>query len=155
MAEDNHLGTLIGETGGLQVNIALRDSFSACRGGFVRVHHQEEREGEQAWVLGRIVGISRQNLLFSPGMGEGVSEVRLLASRHTGESNYALMELIGYRDPVTGEIKIPRRPLEPGARVFPVDLVPNGFLRVLARDQYPTGQPGGLRERRQHCPGVR
>lgn len=121
MAEDNHLGTLIGETGGLQVNIALRDSFSARRGGFVRVHHQEEREGEQAWVLGRIVGISRQNLLFSPGMGEGVSEVRLLASRHTGESNYALMELIGYRDPVTGEIKIPRRPLEPGARVYPVD----------------------------------
>jgi DNA helicase HerA-like ATPase len=121
MTEDRYLGTLVGETGGLQVNIALRDSFSARRGGFVRVHHQEEREGEQVWVLGRIVGVSRQNLLFSPTMGEGVSEVRLLASRHTGESNYALMELIGYRDPVTGEIRIPRRPLEPGARVYPVD----------------------------------
>ena len=121
MTEDKYLGTLVGETGGLQVNIALRDSFSARRGEFVRVHHQEEREGEQVWVLGRIVGVSRQNLLFNPTMGEGVSEVRLLASRHTGESNYALMELIGYRDPVTGEIKIPRRPLEPGARVHPVD----------------------------------
>ena len=121
MTEDKYLGALVGETGGLQVNIALRDSFSARRGGFVRVHHQEERQGEQVWVLGRIVGVSRQNLLFSPTMGEGVSEVRLLASRHTGESNYALMELIGYSDPVTGEIKIPRRPLEPGARVYPVD----------------------------------
>lgn len=121
MTEDKYLGTLVGETGGLQVNIALRDSFSARRGEFVRVHHQEEREGEQVWVLGRIVGVSRQNLLFNPTMGEGVSEVRLLAPRHTGESNYALMELIGYRDPVTGEIKIPRRPLEPGARVYPVD----------------------------------
>jgi len=119
--ENSYLGTLVGETGGLQVNIALRNSFSARRGEFVRVYHQEEHEGEQVWVLGRIVGVSRQNLLFSPTMGEGVSEVRLLASRHTGESNYALMELIGYRDPVTSEIKIPRRPLEPGARVCAVD----------------------------------
>ena len=121
MTEDGYLGTLVGETGGLQANIALRDSFSARRGEFVRVHHQEERGGEQVWVLGRIVGVSRQNLLFSPAMGQGVSEVRLLASRHTGESNYALMEFIGFRDPVTREIRIPRRPLEPGARVYPVD----------------------------------
>lgn len=121
MKEDKYLGTLVGETGGLQVNVALRDSFSARRGEFVRVLHQEERDGEPTWVLGRIVTVSRQSLLFSPSMGEGVAEVRLLAAHHTGESNFAVMELIGYRDLETGEIKIPRRSLEPGARVHPVD----------------------------------
>jgi DNA helicase HerA-like ATPase len=127
MSEDRYLGTLVGETGGLQVNIALRDSFSARRGEFVRVAHQEDREGEPTWVLGRIVGVSRQNILFSPSMGEGVSDVRLLGARPTGESNFALMELIGYRDAATGEIKIPRRSLEPGSRVYPVDFE---FLKI-------------------------
>ncbi len=121
MIEDKYLGTLVGETGGLQVTIALRDSFSTRRGEFVRVSHEEERKGENLWVLGRILSISRQNMIFNPSMGQGISEVRLLAASHTGESNFAQMELIGYRDPTTGEIKIPRRPLEPGARVYPVD----------------------------------
>jgi DNA helicase HerA-like ATPase len=125
--EDRYLGTLVGETGGLQINIALRDSFSGRRGEFVRVLHQEERDGEPTWVLGRMVTVSRQSLLFSPSMGEGVAEVRLLAAHNTGESNFAVVELIGYRDPETGEIKIPRRSLEPGARVFPVDFE---FLRT-------------------------
>jgi DNA helicase HerA-like ATPase len=125
--EEKYIGTLVGETGSLQINIALRDSFSARRGEFVRVGYLEECEGEQTWVLGRILGVSRQNILFTPTMGEGVADVRLLANRHTGESNYALMELIGYRDPTTGEIKIPRRPLEPGARVYPVNFE---FLKI-------------------------
>jgi len=120
MINENYIGTLVGETGGLQINIALRGSFSARRGEFVRVGHKEEGEGEQMSVLGRILGVSRQNMLFSPSMGEGVADVRFLATSHAGESNYAQMELIGYRDPTTGEIKIPRRPLEPGARVYPV-----------------------------------
>ena len=121
MMDDRYIGTLVGETGGLQINIALRHSFSARRGEFIRVEHKEEFDGQQTWVLGRVVGVSRQNMLFSPSMGEGVSEVRFLTERNAGESNFALMELIGYRDPSTGEIKIPRRPLDPGARVFPVD----------------------------------
>ena len=116
--DGRHIGTLVGETGGLQFNIALRHSFSARRGEFIRVEHKEEFDAQQTWVLGRIVGVSRQNMLFSPSMGEGVSEVRFLTDRNAGESNFALMELIGYRDPGTGEIKIPRRPLDPGARVF-------------------------------------
>ena len=121
MIEDKYLGTLVGDTGGLQVTIALKDSFSSRRGEFVRVIHEEERKGENLWILGRILSISRQNIIFSPSMGQGLSEVRLLASSNTGESNFAQMELIGYRDPTSGEIKIPRRPLEPGARVYPVD----------------------------------
>ncbi len=36
------------------------------------------------------------------------------------------LELLGYRDPQTGEVRIPRRPLEPGARVYGVDFA---FLR--------------------------
>src|SRR5579859_2632793 len=36
------------------------------------------------------------------------------------------MDLIGYSDPETGEIRIPRRPLEPGAKVYGVDFE---FLR--------------------------
>jgi DNA helicase HerA-like ATPase len=118
--DEKYLGTLIGETGGIQIQVALRDSFSARRGEFVRVAHKEERDIEITWVLGRIVSVSRQNIVFNQAMGEGVSEVRFLAPHHTGDANYATMELIGYRDPSTGEIKIPRRPLEPGARVYQV-----------------------------------
>lgn len=125
--DEQYLGTLIGETGGLQIQVALRDSFSARRGEFVRVEHKEERDLETTWVLGRIVGVSRQNVVFTQSMGEGVSEVRFLTAQHAGDSNYATLELIGYRDLSTGEIKIPRRPLEPGARVFPVTFE---FLKI-------------------------
>lgn len=125
--DEQYLGTLIGETGGIQIQVALRDSYGARRGEFVRVEHKEERDIDSTWVLGRIVGVSRQNAVFNQGMGEGVSEVRFLATQHIGDANYATMELIGYRDPSTGEIKIPRRPLEPGARVYPVTFE---FLKI-------------------------
>ena len=124
--DDRWLGTLIGDTGGLRLNVALRDSYSVRRGEFVRVRHRERRDIEETWVLGRITGVSRQNMLFSQQMGEGVAEVSLLTGRSTGETNYAGMELIGYRDPETGEIRIPRRSLEPGAKVYGVDFA---FLR--------------------------
>ncbi|WIG57799.1 MAG: Bipolar DNA helicase HerA [Ktedonobacterales bacterium] len=126
MQEERWLGTLVGDTGGLRVNVALRDSFSARRGEFVRVRHRERRDTHETWVLGRITGVSRQNMLFTQQMGEGVAEVSLLTSRSTGETNYAGMELVGYRDPDTGEVRIPRRPLEPGAKVYGVDFA---FLR--------------------------
>lgn len=126
MQEEQWLGTLVGDTGSLRVNVALRDSFSARRGEFVRVLHRERRDVPETWVLGRITGVSRQNMLFSPQLGEGIAEVSLLTGRSTGETNFAAMELVGYRDPETGEIRIPRRPLEPGAKVYGVDFA---FLR--------------------------
>ena len=121
MQEEHWLGTLVGDTGGLRVTIALRDSFSARRGEFVRVRHHERRDAPETWVLGRVTGVNRQNMLFNAQMGEGVAEVSLLAGRSVGETNFAGMELVGYRDPETGEIRIPRRPLEPGAKVYGVD----------------------------------
>lgn len=126
MQEEQWLGTLVGDTGGLRLNIALRDSFSARRGEFVRVRHRERRDMPETWVLGRVTGVSRQNMLFTAQMGEGIADVSLLAGRSAGETNYAGMELVGYRDPETGEIRIPRRPLEPGAKVHGVDFE---FLR--------------------------
>src|SRR5205807_2154914 len=39
---------------------------------------------------------------------------------------YGAIELIGYKDGETGEIRLPRRPLDPGARVYGVDFE---FLR--------------------------
>ncbi|MCK5664974.1 MAG: ATP-binding protein [Thiotrichaceae bacterium] len=39
----------------------------------------------------------------------------------TGEQIYANIELVGYRDPTTRQIKIPRRPLDPGAKIETVD----------------------------------
>lgn len=126
MQEEQWLGTLVGDTGGLRVNVALRDSYSARRGEFVRVRHRERKDAAETWVLGRITGVSRQNMLFSAQMGEGIAEVSLLTGRSAGETNFAGMELVGYRDPDTGEIRIPRRPLEPGAKVYGVDFE---FLR--------------------------
>ncbi len=124
--EEQWLGTLVGDTGGLRVTIALRDSFSARRGEFVRVRHRERRDMSETWVLGRVTGVSRQNMLFNAQLGEGVAEVSLLAGHSVGETNLAGMELVGYRDPETSEIRIPRRPLEPGAKVYGVDFE---FLR--------------------------
>jgi DNA helicase HerA-like ATPase len=126
MQADHWLGALIGNTGGLRVHLALRDSFSVRRGEFVRVRHRERRSADEAWVLGRITEVNRQNILFSTQMGEGVADVSLLTGRSAGETNVATMELIGYRDPETGEVRIPRRPLEPGAKVYGVDFE---FLR--------------------------
>ena len=105
-----------------KLTIALRTSFSARRGEFVRVAHQERESESQLDVLGRIVGLSRSNILFSPALGEGISEVELLPqSRLSGETVYATLELVGYKDPFTGEIRIPRCPLTPGTKVYGVD----------------------------------
>src|SRR5262249_43222310 len=50
----------------------------------------------------------------------------LPGSAVSGETLYGTIELIGYRDSVTGEIRLPRRPLDPGAKVLGVSY---DFLR--------------------------
>ena len=124
----DYLGKLIGNTGSpTSLRVALRGSFSARRGEFVRVPHTE-REGDSSTdCLGRVVGISRSNILYSDALGEGVAEVNVLpGSLTSGETLYATVELIGFKDTATGEIRLPRRPLDPGAKVFGVDYA---FLR--------------------------
>jgi uncharacterized protein len=128
MPNIEHLGKLIGNTGNpTALRVALRGSFSARRGEFVRIPHVE-REGERETdCLGRITGISRSNILYSEALGEGVGDVNVLpGSRISGETLYATIELIGFKDPVTNEIRMPRRPLDPGSKVFGVDYA---FLR--------------------------
>lgn len=68
------------------------------------------------------MSLSRSNILFSPALGEGISEVEILPqSRLSGGTVYGTLELVGYKDPYTGEIRIPRRPLNPGTKVYGVD----------------------------------
>lgn len=121
--DDNHLGRLIGDTGKPDnLVVALRTSFSARRGEFVRISHQERQSDPPSDVLGRIVSLSRSNIMFSQALGEGLSEVEALPhTRVSGETVYGTLELIGYKDPSTGEIRIPRRPLNPGSKVYGVD----------------------------------
>jgi DNA helicase HerA-like ATPase len=117
------LGTLVGNTGdATKLTMVMASSFVGRRGEFVRISHQE-REGEQpSDVLGRIVSINRVNALYDAGMGSGVTELELIpGARVTGESVIAKIELIGFNDPTTGQIRIPRRPLDPGAKVQTVD----------------------------------
>ena len=127
MDSDNYLGKLIGNTGQPnKLTAALRDSYSARRGEFVRIAHQERRDEAPTDVLGRIVAISRSNIMYTEAMGDGISEVELLpTTRLSGETVYGRVELVGYKDPFSGEIRIPRRPLDPGAKVYGVDY---GFL---------------------------
>ena len=124
---DNYLGKLIGNTGRPDnLTVALRDSYSARRGEFVRIRHRERRSEPATDVLGRIVRLSRSNIMFNEALGEGISEVEVLPStRLSGETVYGTIELVGYKDPNTGEIRIPRRPLDPGTKVYGVDY---GFL---------------------------
>jgi DNA helicase HerA-like ATPase len=123
MNSDNYLGKLIGNTGQPdKLTVALRDSYSARRGEFVRIAHHERKNEPATDVLGRIVAISRSNIMYTEAMGEGISEVELLpTTRMSGETVYGRIELVGYKEPNTGEIRIPRRPLDPGAKVFGVD----------------------------------
>jgi len=121
--DDNFIGKLIGNTGKPdKLTVALRTSFSARRGEFVRVSHQERENDTKVDVLGRIVSLSRSNILFSPALGEGISEIEILPqSKVSGETVYGTIELVGFKDPYTGEIRIPRRPLNPGTKVYGVD----------------------------------
>jgi DNA helicase HerA-like ATPase len=123
-----HLGKLIGNTGSpTALRVALRGSFSARRGEFVRIPHVERHGETETDCLGRITGISRTNILYSEALGEGVGDVNVLpGSRVSGETLYATVELIGFKDPATNEIRMPRRPLDPGSKVFGVSY---GFLR--------------------------
>ncbi|MBT2989949.1 MAG: ATP-binding protein [Candidatus Thiodiazotropha sp. (ex Ctena orbiculata)] len=123
-----HLGKLIGNTGTpTSLKVALRGSFAARRGEFVRIPHTEYPGAPETDCLGRIVNISRTNVLYSDALGEGVEEVNVLpGSLVSGETLYATIELVGFKDPRTGEIRMPRRPLDPGSKVYGVDY---DFLR--------------------------
>jgi DNA helicase HerA-like ATPase len=120
---DPALGRLVGNTGDPNsLAMVLNSSFGGRRGEFVRIPHRERSDEPETDVLGRIVSIARSNELYSAGLGRAVTDLELLpAARVTGESLTARLELIGYRDPATGQIKIPRRPLDPGSRVQTVD----------------------------------
>lgn len=117
------LGKLVGNTGdAAQLTMVVQDSFSVRRGEFVRIMHQERADESVVPVLGRVTKIARSNMLFNAGFGGGVTELELLPGASvTGENLFANVELVGYRDPISRQIKIPRRPLDPGAAVETVD----------------------------------
>jgi len=117
------LGTLVGNTGDpTKVMMVMASSFSARRGEFVRISHQERDDEQTCDVLGRIASISRVNALYDAGMGSSLTELELMpGARVTGESIVGKIELIGFNDSTTGQIRIPRRPLDPGAKVQTVD----------------------------------
>lgn len=121
--EPKVLGKLVGNTGNpSDLTMIMTSSFAARRGEFVRVKHQETRAESTTDVLGRIVSIHRSNVLFNSGMGDAVTELELLpGAQITGENLFAKLELVGYKDPETNKIRIPRRPLDPGASVETVD----------------------------------
>ena len=117
------LGKLIGNTGDPNnLSMSLNSPFAGRRGEFVRIRHQERKEEAETDVLGRIVSVSRSNLLYNSGMGDSVNDLELMpGAKISGDSLFARIELIGYKDPTSGQIKIPRRPMEPGAKVMTVD----------------------------------
>ncbi len=119
---DKYIGKLIGNTGNPNdLKIALENSFSAKRGEFVKIKHRESEEDGDTYVLGRIVSISRSNILYNSNIGEGLSSLEILpGAQVTGETLFGTIELVGYRDNY-GQIKIPRRPLNPGEKVYGVD----------------------------------
>lgn len=123
---DKYIGKLIGNTGNPNdLKIALENSFSAKRGEFVKIKHKESELEGDTYVLGRIVSVSRSNILYNSNMGEGLSSLEILpGAQVTGETLFGTIELVGYRDSA-GQIKIPRRALNPGEKVYGVDY---GFL---------------------------
>jgi len=117
------LGRLVGNTGDpSNLSMAMNSSFAGRRGEFVRISHQERKDEPFTDVLGRIVSIHRSNVLYNSGMGSAVTDLELMpGAQITGENLYARLELVGYKDRSTGRIRMPRRPLDPGANVETVD----------------------------------
>ncbi len=123
MAHDKLIGKLIGNTGNPNdLKLVMQDSFAARRGEFVKIAHQERPDEEKTYVLGRITSISRSNILFNSDMGEGLNSIEMLpGAQMTGETLFGSIDLVGYKDVVTGQIRIPRRPLDPGSKIYGVD----------------------------------
>lgn len=121
----NHLtlGRLVGNTGDPNnLTAVLGSSFAGRRGEFVRIRHKEREDETETDVLGRIASITRSNELYNAGLGRSLTGLELMpGAQVTGENLIAKVELIGYKDPVTAQIRIPRRPLDPGAKVQAVD----------------------------------
>ena len=117
------LGKLIGNTGDPHnLTMILSSSFAGRRGEFVRIRHQEKQEEPETNVLGRITNINRSNILYNSQMGQSITDLELLpGAKITGEKVIAKLELIGFKNPKTGQIEIPRRALDPGAKVETVD----------------------------------
>ena len=117
------LGKLIGNTGDPHnLTMILSSSFAGRRGEFVRIRHQEKQEEPETDVLGRITNINRSNILYNSQMGQSITDLELLpGAKITGEKVIAKLELIGFKNPKTGQIEIPRRALDPGAKVETVD----------------------------------
>jgi uncharacterized protein len=117
------LGKLVGNTGDPNnLTMVISSSFAGRRGEFVRIRHQERVGESETDVLGRIVSMTRSNVLYNSDMGQSVNELELLpGAQVTGEKVMAKLELVGYKDPTTSQIKIPRRALDPGAKVETVD----------------------------------
>lgn len=117
------LGKLVGNTGDPNnLTMILSSSFNGRRGEFVRIRHQERANEPETDVLGRIVSVFRNNILYNSDMGSSINELELLpGAQVTGERVMAKLELVGYKDLTTGQIKIPRRALDPGAKVETVD----------------------------------
>ncbi|MBT0664921.1 ATP-binding protein [Geobacter pelophilus] len=117
------LGKLVGNTGDpYGLSMVMNSSFAGRRGEFVRIRHQELEDESPTDVLGRIVSIHRSNVLYNSGMGSAATELELMpGAKVTGENLYAKLELVGYKDPDTGRIRMPRRPLDPGTNVETVD----------------------------------
>lgn len=117
------LGKLVGNTGDPNnLTMVLSSSFGGRRGEFVRIRHKERIDEPETDVLGRIVSVTRSNVLYNSEMGQSVNDLELLpGAQVTGEKVMAKLELVGYKDPTTAQIKIPRRALDPGAKVETVD----------------------------------
>jgi len=121
--KQRNLGKLVGNTGDPKnLTMILNSSFAARRGEFVRIRHRELEGESETHVLGRIISIHRSNVLYNSGLGSSVTDLELLpGAQITGENLHAKLEVVGYKDPATGQIRMPRRPLDPGANVETVD----------------------------------
>src|SRR5215510_16191543 len=99
------LGKLVGNTGDpANLTVFLSSSLAGRRGEFIRIRHQERSDEPEVNVLGRIISISRSNVLYNAGLGQSVTELELLpGAQITGEQLSARLEVVGYKDAVTGQ----------------------------------------------------
>lgn len=119
---DRLIGVIIGKSSGRGLIGALKSPYETARGSFVRIEHQEKHEFDFVSVIAKVSSLKRESKLFTDEFpSEYLDRVISTIPQNFHERTIATMEIIGYFDQDTQQIKVPRRPIKPGAKIYLIE----------------------------------
>ncbi|MBD3214447.1 MAG: DUF87 domain-containing protein [Candidatus Lokiarchaeota archaeon] len=120
--EEKLIGVVIGSSSGRNVYGALKSPYETSRGSFVRIEHQEKDKYNFVSVIAKVSEIERKSDLFTNDFpSEYLNRVISTIPQNYHEKTIVNLEVIGYADEKSHQIKIPRRPIKPGAKIYLIE----------------------------------